>query len=405
MSMVGSDISEPIDNSDSEKEIVDLDESSNGLANKISYLEPELKPLDEKLIFYYDETNNIGKFWLNDTGVNTTDALTKDFVLGGIAFEEDAYPDVNELINKLNLQKASELKSSNLFRGKGFLDIMGSKRTNTFLNWLNDSPLFIHYASLNNVYFALVDIIDSLFLAYPEDFFIDWVNEKDAIDWMLDVKDSFYRHTKEHLPETVKLFIKHNYPEIITDDVPSFCYDWIEQLNVNKNSELELRFIVQFLKRAKIDKELPLLKGNIPGILVRDYATSYLERIRIFKKSYHIFDRELSIEQKLSTVKIIENGEVCTRYRFEDSKNDRNIQVSDVFVGLMGKYFSFLNEMDERQMNETIRNLSPQQKENFKLLNAIVAKSDDKSRTLISSFNPPSEAFKRGIILEWISRR
>jgi hypothetical protein len=282
---------------------------------------------------------------------------------------------------------------------------MGSKRTTTFLKWLNESPLFIHYASLNNVYFALVDIIDSLFLAYPEDFLAGWVNERDAIDWMLDVKDSFYRHSKDHLPEIVKLSMKHNYPEIIADDVPSFCCDWINQLNVNKNSELELRFIVQLLKKAKIDKELPLLKGNTPGILVKDYATSYLERIRIFKNSYHVFDRELSIEHKLSTVKIIENGEICTRYRFEDSRNNRNIQISDVFVGLMGRYFTFLNEMDERRLNEVIRNLSSQQKENFKLLNTIVAKSDDKSRTLISSFNPPSEAFKRGIVLEWISRR
>ena len=42
---------------------------------------------NDRMTFYYDETGNCGKFKVTETGFNDPMALTRDFVLGGIAFD------------------------------------------------------------------------------------------------------------------------------------------------------------------------------------------------------------------------------------------------------------------------------------------------------------------------------
>ena len=41
---------------------------------------------DFSMNFYYDETRNARKFRINSNGVNSSDAVEYDYVLGGIAF-------------------------------------------------------------------------------------------------------------------------------------------------------------------------------------------------------------------------------------------------------------------------------------------------------------------------------
>jgi hypothetical protein len=55
---------------------------------------------DGAYTFYYDETNNIRKFYLRETDFNST--FTDNFVLGGLVHEGPA-PDVQALIDSFKL--------------------------------------------------------------------------------------------------------------------------------------------------------------------------------------------------------------------------------------------------------------------------------------------------------------
>ena len=84
---------------------------------------------EEKLHFYYDESNNCRKFWLDSVKKDFNYDFRADFVLAGIASETDFQIPFEELKQRFGLQKnAVELKSKSLFRGKDFLQCMGTKK-------------------------------------------------------------------------------------------------------------------------------------------------------------------------------------------------------------------------------------------------------------------------------------
>ncbi len=79
--------------------------------------------------FYYDETNNIRKFYVKEANFNS--CFTANFVLGGMVYEGTS-PNVNSLISKLNLQKTvKELKFKHIATGK-FLNCLNSEKLNIF---------------------------------------------------------------------------------------------------------------------------------------------------------------------------------------------------------------------------------------------------------------------------------
>lgn len=76
-----------------------------------------LPPFDEKMIFYYDETGNCRKFTLTEKGFNDSNAVYKNFILGGIAFVNT--PDeklLSQLYSNLGFVEGEqpELKFKNL---------------------------------------------------------------------------------------------------------------------------------------------------------------------------------------------------------------------------------------------------------------------------------------------------
>jgi hypothetical protein len=136
----------------------------------------DLPLFDEKCSFYYDETGNVRKFRLTENGVNAEEGIANDFILGGVLFKGDTPPcDVDKLFDGLKIN-ASEIKFRTLAgRGADFWTAIGKKPIQQFLSWLNSSGLYVHYATLNNMYFSVVDIVDSLFAAQPQfNFGLEW---------------------------------------------------------------------------------------------------------------------------------------------------------------------------------------------------------------------------------------
>ena len=79
---------------------------------------------DGAYTFYYDETNNIRKFYVRETDFNS--AFTDNFVLGGLVHEGPA-PDVQPLIDSFKLQKSvKEVKFKHIAKGD-FIDCLRSQ--------------------------------------------------------------------------------------------------------------------------------------------------------------------------------------------------------------------------------------------------------------------------------------
>ncbi|HGE5982535.1 TPA: hypothetical protein ACGGSI_003464, partial [Vibrio cholerae] len=95
----------------------------------------DIKNTDEFYTFYYDETNNIRKLYLKDSGFNVN--KTDNFILAGILHRGlNTGSDYSTLFKKLNLQKsAKELKLKHIAKGD-FLDMLKSDKILIILNWL-----------------------------------------------------------------------------------------------------------------------------------------------------------------------------------------------------------------------------------------------------------------------------
>lgn len=262
-----------------------------------------IKPFNEEMTFYYDESGNCRKFYLTDNGFNDPEAIKGDFVLAGIAHNGKSYEiDLVSLHEALEYKEGQkELKFKHLYHNSAdFVSFMGSKRATEFLEWLDKSGLYIHYSALNNLFYSLVDIVDSLWETHPM-----------CIMYFWDIKNALYDFTIEHQDEVIDILIRHTYPDV--KDTVSFCYelcDLISKYNDDSiyNPGFFLELFRQMLKAAGKMGKLPFIQDNEPNMLIKEYYLFYLERCEIFSKSLHIFDEEKAVEKKLSNIQLYEHG-------------------------------------------------------------------------------------------------
>ena len=338
---------------------------------------------DEKMTFYYDETGNCGKFSLNEDGVNDPTALNNDFILGGVAFVGDTCPaDPDKLISDLRLQ-SNELKFKNLYKSGDFIAFMKSRRVSIFIDWLYNSGLYIHYATINNLYYALVDMVDSLWESQPQFAF--------SFEWVIQLKSALYNFCKEHLAETLDLLYKYHYPNIDKDSSEDFSRDFCNLIQTYNDEASEQGFLVecfrQMLKYAGRHGELVFLHDNESNILVEEYYTLYQGRCYTYKYSFHHFDFEKVILAKMQASPITDSGQPFINYDFIDSKQNKMIQVSDAFVGLMAKLFQFLDGMsfeaiDRLKVEENVAALT-----NLAKINALIDRTDKHHQMMIQNAN------------------
>ena len=115
--------------------------------------------------FYYDETGNCRKFYLKDGNVNSVEGLSHNFLLGGVAYQGTEHnADFEALYHSMHFMEGQkELKFKHLYnKSTDFLSFMNSQRASDFLSWLVNSGLYVHYSTLNNLYYSLVDIVESI---------------------------------------------------------------------------------------------------------------------------------------------------------------------------------------------------------------------------------------------------
>ncbi len=341
---------------------------------------------DAHMTFYYDETGNCGKFKVTETGFNDPMALTRDFILGGIAFDGDECPaDIDSLFSALNLKKeASELKFRHISRKKTeFHEWFGSKRACIFIRWLHDSGLYIHYTLMNNLYYALVDMIDALWESQPQFIF--------SPEWVLGLKSTLYNFCKTHVDEVLVLFRKYNYPDVGLQDTSDFCNafcDLIRSYSDDRDPEgFLLECFRQMLKTAGKENKLSLLHDNEAGVLVDQYYTMYCARCYLYKNAIHHFDAEHIIEHLLNETIMMSEGKRFRNYDFCTSHTSPLTQISDAVVGIVSRVFEYLDETAEIDIvlmdYAQHRNIF----ENMTLFWKLIERSDAKHPMLIQNVN------------------
>lgn len=365
-----------------------MSEISGNDVNKMRTMNSSLHEIvlcDDVMTFYYDETGNCGKFVLREEGVNAPSALNDDFILGGVAFLGDKCPvNPEELISKLKIQ-ADELKFKNINTPKkdNFLEFMGTHRVSIYIDWLCNSGLYIHYATINNLYFGLVDMVDSLWQVQPQFCF--------SMEWVLMLKSALYKFCKEHLKDTLNILYRYNYPNIERERVDDFCFDFCSFIQQYNNQETMQGFYVetfrQMFKYASRHGELTFLHDNENHILVDGYWSLYQGRCETYKNAFHHFDYEKVILKKIEDFPLTENDASFINYDFIDSKQNKMIQVCDVFVGLMLKLFRFLDETPFDLIKTLKKESNSNTLENMKKIYDLIIRSENFHKMMIQNIN------------------
>lgn len=328
---------------------------------------------DEQCFFYYDESNNIRKLWLDENDFNAP--IDSDFVLGGVMhFGENCIVDVNELRTQLRIQQSSkEIKFKHISKSTDFLGCLSENKVSFFLEWLLKSDLYVHYFNVNNLYYAIVDIIDSI------------VNPI-YIPYVFQMKNELYKIAKDNYQSFYKHLISYNYPNIDSSKIKYF-YDGIIDFVVNSDYELsfEAELLHQVLKSGREQTELIFLKENPDKTIIDSYFHIYMRPIGIFSNATHIFDDEYQIQEQFERFEIYNGDSICESFSFTDSKNNIYVQISDCIVGLLGKYFTYINSINMNEAHQMINNISLKQKKTLQLFASLISKSERKSKLLLGS--------------------
>lgn len=334
-----------------------------------------------KYVFYYDESNNCRKFWVDDSKQQFNTDYTADFVLAGLVKKEEDIVDVSlETFRKpLKLQgNVEEIKFKNLYAKGDFLQCVKEKRLLETLSWIDKSPFYIHYTNVNNLFYTLVEIFDSI--VKPDEI------SEFGYDYFK-MKSVFYYMFKGKADELQILMFRYKYPNIQREDVGAFCNDLLFLLGSRREMKEEEKFLAGMLARASKSDELAFLHDNDDYVMQENYAEFYANPIRKYQKSTHIFDEETTVQDIV--IKQIAMGEnMADNFKFVDSKTDIFVQLSDVVAGILGKLFKYINSTSVNQRRKDVEGLSKLQIENILLIDKLRTEADIENHGFLCSIGP-----------------
>lgn len=318
--------------------------------------------IDKPYILYYDETNNPRTFKITDKGFNVKEH--EFFVLGGIGFEGDNFAsseDIDELFDALLLQNnVKEIKFKHIRQNApDLLTLISKPRVAALIEWLYDKKYIIHYSYIDNFYYTIVDIVDSM----EESWF-------GGPELNRELKNSLFLLIKENQDWFLSLLIEMDYPNIKDhNEFVEKLVDWIWSININNNFYLE--YLRQSLKSYR-EKQLIFLQNNEDRVAIGDYSTFYAHVIITYPKAKHIFDHELLIEEILNASPIELSGHESIDYKFVDSKDEHLVQISDLIIGVLRYWMAFLESRSIQNIEEIFNAVSETQKVTLKKFQEIL---------------------------------
>ena len=325
---------------------------------------------------YCDESSNAIKFRFKDeTGKLNVD-WRNDFVLAGIAYEGDTPPfDIDDLFASFELQKTvKDAKLGNIAKYKGndvnrFVDILKSPKVMLFLNALWNSNTYIHWSTQSLLYFALVDIVDSMM----------------EIPYMLnEIKNIFYKYVQLDLDCFLEFLARYSYPNIKKEKVEDFCEEfisWIESIEPESHEdEFCLEFLRQGSKSSKKSGNLLYLTENRDNLLIENFVPIYASRLVEFPNSTIHFDKCAIAEENIDRFANSFCDIKTPAYDFLISTENKWIQLCDFVSGIIAALLAFVNENDVDEINAATEAFDETQKHNLKLLTQLIRRSSTKNK-------------------------
>lgn len=296
--------------------------------------------------------------------------------MAGIACEQEQQIPFAEISERFKLQKSiTEVKTKSLFKGKNFIECMQSKYTTALFNLLSDYDMYIHYKHVNNFFYTIVEIMDSI--TNPEEIY------EFGFDYIR-LKSTFYNMMVPNIERIKEIMVKYHYPNIKTEDIHRFCISLLGTMDKRINQKPDEKFLSGALKRAANNSELIFIQDNEEYLMQENYSIFYVESIMKFTKSMHHFDEEPSVQPQVLSA-LDENNYRIMNYEFIDSKKNTMIQLSDLVAGIVGKFFSFINSIHKSDLRKIVGTLNDVQIDNCLRLNYFRSKSEERNPGLLQS--------------------
>ena len=112
----------------------------------------------------------------------------------------------------------------------------------------------------------------------------------------------------------------------------------------------------------------------------------------MFKNSFHYFDEEAIDEAKMKEINLIDGNMKLKNYRFINSTKDKLIQVSDAVVGILAKLFEYVDETQETEFIDRMKNATDRQLSNLKIINNLVDKAEERKKNNTARTNASTSA-------------
>ncbi|WP_435626579.1 DUF3800 domain-containing protein [Candidatus Ferrigenium straubiae] len=348
-----------------------------------------LRNWDKPFSMFYDETNNIRRLTLSEVGLNSPE--NRNFILAGIVLHPGQHlENIDTLRATLRIQaNAPEIKFKHVAHGD-YEAILASRGLNSFLAWLLDEGILIHYSQLNVLYWALIDIVESLM---PGNAF--GINE-----YHTHLKSELYDVVSRSPAEFMSLLHSYTYPNVDRSKISAFLgavSDFLVRHSPENRNDGTI-LLKHTLRQAIGLNELVFLHDNEPGELIRDFSMHFLRSVYVFKSASHTFDHETNIEKILQSVEVLD-GQRRVAYRFVDSKDNVCVQLSDIVAGLMGKHFNYVQDNSLATLKARKSDFTALQRHNLAMLRELIDRSDAVSDGFCHTIAPLDCIFKNNAFL------
>ena len=111
--------------------------------------------------------------------------------------------------------------------------------------------------------------------------------------------------------------------------------------------------------------------------IISDYTSSYISQIINYPCCYHVFDFEKRVVNKFKNMRFVSREKTIENYRFEDSKKEPGIQISDILVKILSVLFNYIDwNVNNNEINSTIEKLTIEQLESLHYINLLVERTD-----------------------------
>lgn len=368
--------------------IIDAEKFRSGMILNI-FDGTSLYGLDEEYAFFYDETNNVRKFWIRENGFNQKPT---NFVLGGIVHKKSKpLTGIDELIKSLHIQKsATEIKFDQLATGS-YPGVLNSKKIQTLLEWLISNEVYIHYSKLNILYWSLVDIVDS-FWEDPE--------LSQYMRYVMHIKSELFNLANADLNRLVPLLKKYRFPNIKRKESFAFMNELADNLELVAKKPLTdiAELLLKMVRKSAHMAEIQFIMDNDDNILIEDFNGHFLRSLYIYPTSTHVFDTESEVQEDLKNTQVEYKGKFVD-YSFVNSHDRIEVQLSDGICGLLGSHFNFLEEHCSEELVEIKQKLNPRQQKTLSLLRKIIDISDAQSNGFMHRISSIDSDYKNDFFL------